>query len=322
MQRQLAFLPVSSRLVLTVALVVGGGTFVSMPQPATASPRPSCVAEAVDEAAAQRVAATCGKSVEILAERTEVSQTWANIDGSQTVEIATEPVRVRKGSSWVPVNTRLKATADGIVPRASALPISFSAGGNGPLATLRDGSKKLAVSFPGALPKPELAGDTATYRDVYPGVDLKVTAQSVGFTEELVVRTREAARSPKLASLKFGLTTKGVKVAADATGALRANDGRGRAVFTSPAPFMWDSSVDGEASASAPEIPQRKVGASGVPKKDVVDRGAGKVRVRRVPMKVSVGKSDLTLVPDQALLSVLGLLRSAAHAGKSGVVAR
>ncbi|MEU8387339.1 carboxypeptidase regulatory-like domain-containing protein [Micromonospora sp. NPDC048843] len=241
--------------------------------------------------------------MEILADRTEVSQTWANTDGSQTVEIGVEPVRVRKGSTWVPVDTSLKATANGIVPRASALPLSFSAGGNGPLATLSDGAKELAVSFPGTLPKPVLAGDTATYRDVYPGVDLKVVAQSVGFTEELVVRTRQATRNPKLASLTFGLATKGVEVEADATGALSARDSKGKAVFTSPAPFMWDSSIDGEAAKSSPEAPQVKVGADAVRKKDAPERKAVKERARRAPMKVSLGKSDLTVVPDQGLLT-------------------
>ncbi|GIF18174.1 hypothetical protein BJ973_008862 [Actinoplanes tereljensis] len=280
-----------------------GGTFVPTPDAAVAAPKPACTAEAADEAAAQRVAALCGKPVEILTDRTEVSQTWANADGSQTLEVGIEPVRVRKGTGWVPVDTNLKATSAGIAPRASALPLTFSGGGAGPLATLQDGAKELAVSFPGTLPKPVLTGDTATYRDVYPGVDLKVTAEAVGFTEELVVRTREATRNPKLAALKFGLATKGLKVAADAAGALSAVDAKGADVFTSPAPFMWDSSVEGEAAASAPEAPQLKGGAKLVPKKDGPDKKTAKERARRAPMKVSLAKNAMTIVPDQQLLT-------------------
>ncbi|MET8530171.1 hypothetical protein, partial [Micromonospora sp. NPDC005172] len=85
--------------------------------------------------------------------------------------------------------------------------------------------------------------------------------------------------------------------------ALSARDGMGKAVFTSPTPFMWDSSIDGEAAKSAPEAPQTKVGTDTARKKDAPERKAIKERVRRAPMKVSLGRSDLTIVPDQGLLT-------------------
>jgi hypothetical protein len=88
-----------------------------------------------------------------------------------------------------------------------------------------------------------ITGDTAVYRDVLPDVDLKVTAQALGFSEVLVVRSRTATRNPRLASLTFGLATKGVDVAAESTGGLAARDAKGAAVFTAPAPLMWDSSA-------------------------------------------------------------------------------
>ena len=42
------------------------------------------------------------------------------------------PVFRTIGASWVPVDTRLKQTAAGLEPRATVLPMVFSAGGDGP----------------------------------------------------------------------------------------------------------------------------------------------------------------------------------------------
>ncbi|MEJ3746049.1 hypothetical protein WEI85_22495 [Actinomycetes bacterium KLBMP 9797] len=179
--------------------------------------------------------------MEILSARTEVSQTFLNPDGSQTLEESIEPVRVRKGGNWVSVDTTLKATADGVEPRATVLPVAFSGGGDGPLAQLKHGERSLTMSWPGRLPAPVVAGDTATYRDVLPGVDLRVTAQALGFSEVLVVRTREAAANPKLAEIKFGLSTNGVTARKAEGGGLVARDAKGDEVFSSPAPLMWDS---------------------------------------------------------------------------------
>jgi hypothetical protein len=298
---------VAIHVLMAAILVLTVSVFIAPPPPAAAAPAPACATEAPDDAAAHRAAALCGRPVEILAERTEVSQTFANTDGSSTVELGIEPVRVRKGSSWVPIDTSLKATAEGISPRSAALPLTFSAGGDGPLAQLRDGARRLAVSWPGRLPKPVLTGDTATYRDVLPDIDLKVTAQSAGFTEELVVRTRAATRNPKLATLRFGIATTGVKVAPVAGGGLAARDSRGTEVFTSPAPLMWDSSPEVAEPAPAIAPPARqKAGAKLAPpakgEKDEPGNSSGE-RVRRAVMKVSVAPGSMTLVPDRKLLT-------------------
>jgi hypothetical protein len=201
----------------------------------------------------------CGKRVEILAERSEVAQTFVNPDGTRTIEESIEPVRVRHGTGWVPIDTALKATAAGVEPRAAPLPMTLSAGGDGPLARLRDGSNEISFSWPGTLPKPVLRGNIALYRDVLPGVDLQVTADSLGFSELLIVRDRTAGADPRLSTLKFGLATKGVSVKATAEGGLVARDKRGRSVFTAPAPLMWDASIQeaGEDNAKAPAPPRR-----------------------------------------------------------------
>ena len=190
---------------ISAAVLVAASLAVpAIERPAAAAPAaaPDCQPEQPNEQMAGRTAAACHRRVEILSERTEVSQSFANGDGSQTLEVGIEPERVRKGNNWVPVDTRLKQTAAGIQPRASVLPVTFSAGGDGPFARLRDGAKEIALSWPDTLPKPVIAGDTAVYREVLPDVDLKVTAQALGFSQVLVVRSRAATKNPKLATLE------------------------------------------------------------------------------------------------------------------------
>ncbi|MFC8849458.1 MULTISPECIES: carboxypeptidase regulatory-like domain-containing protein [unclassified Micromonospora] len=284
---------------------------------AAAPPKGACVEEQPNGNAARRMVATCGRRVEILSERTEWSQTFANVDGSQTLEQTIEPTRVRKGGSWVPVDTTLKATAGGIAPRATVLPMVFSAkGGDGPFATLRDGSRRIEVSWPGKLPAPVVNGSTATYRDVLPDVDLQVTAQPLGFSEVLVVKTRAAAANPKLATLRFGVETKGVTVGPSSGGGLAARDNKGGIVFAAPAPLMWDSSEAGDPVGGTLEKgrgqaagPSRKptaaeAGAVGARTdgtaagRDDAPEGA-----RRAVMPVRVDGDTMTLVPDKAMLA-------------------
>ena len=278
----------------SVAVLVAAGLAVpAFDRPADAAPAapPDCKIEQPTEQLAGRTAAACRQRVEILSERSEVSQTFANGDGSQTLEVGIEPQRVRKGANWVPVDTRLKATAAGLEPRSTVLPVTFSAGGTGPFARLRDGAKEIALSWPGTLPKPVIAGDTAVYPNVLPDVDLKVTAQALGFSEVLVVKSRAATKNPKLADLKFGLATKGVNVGAEATGGLAARDAKGAAVFTAPAPLMWDSTVDTAQARDPEKVP------------DPAQKPAADSPVRKSVMKVRASRTQLTLTPDTRMLA-------------------
>ncbi len=311
------------------------GAVLVAPAPAAALPTvqsdPTCVAEQPDAESAWAMVGVCARRVEILSERTEVSQTFLNVDGSRTLEESTEPVRVRQGSSWVPVNTVLKPTEAGISPKASVLPVVFSNGGDGPLARVMDGDRELTMSWPGRLPTPVLEGDTAIYRDVLPDVDLRVTAQALGFSEVLVVRTPAAAKNPNLAEVRFGLSTKGVAVLPTAAGGLVARDDQGKPVFTAPAPLMWDSSsaddssadddgrpadglaprggeqkstgsISGSKASEAAQTVARAAAAAGAAEPDdpevSVPDGA-----RRAVMPVRVDQESLTIVPDQKILT-------------------
>ncbi|MEV0903202.1 hypothetical protein [Actinoplanes sp. NPDC049802] len=123
-----------------------------------------------------------------------------------------------------------------------------------------------------------------------------MTASATGFSEVLVVRTRNAAGNPDLRSLKFGLDTKGVSVGKSAAGGLSARDSSGAEVFAAPAPLMWDSSesVEQQAMASGETRPN-DLGPSG-------EETQGD-RVRQAVMPVKVSDESVTIMPDQAMLT-------------------
>ncbi|WP_405799854.1 hypothetical protein [Streptomyces sp. NBC_01506] len=83
--------------------------------------------------------------------------------------------------------------------------ITFSGGGDGPLVTMERAGRSLELAWPRGVPAPELAGDTATYRDILPAVDLRLGAMPDGFTQLLVVKTQEAATNPELTELRLKL---------------------------------------------------------------------------------------------------------------------
>ncbi|MGH3736072.1 MAG: hypothetical protein ACRDT6_10700 [Micromonosporaceae bacterium] len=120
--------------------------------------------------------------------------------------------------------------------------MSFSAGGTSqPLVRLSSAGRELTLRWPGRLPRPELAGDTATYRDVLPGVDLRLQAMPQGYNTVFVVKDRAAAAQPALRRLAFGLRTSGVSVRMRPDRSLVGLDAAGEAVFQAPPPALWDS---------------------------------------------------------------------------------
>lgn len=192
-----------------------------------------------------------GRRVLVTAELGESREVYANADGTFTADLRVAPVRVRRGAGWVRVDTTLRWQADGSVgPVAAARGVVFSGGGDRPLVRLaadgangggRDGGgKEIVLRWPGRLPVPVLSGDTATYREVFPGVDLRMRARPQGFSKVLVVKNRAAATGPALGRVAFGLTTRGLAARADKHGNVGFHDANGMAIAVG-APLMWDS---------------------------------------------------------------------------------
>ncbi|MGW4638625.1 LamG-like jellyroll fold domain-containing protein [Sphaerisporangium sp. NPDC004334] len=272
-------------IVLAVAVSLTTGSFVAGGAVHAAAPAAAATADppAWTEQDAMTRARSDGRRVEALAARTETRQVFANPDGTFTSETSALPERVRRGGGWAEVDTTLAFAADGTVrTTATPLDLAFSGGGTAPLASIGQDGRSVAMTWPGRLPKPVLAGDTATYGSVLPGVDLKVTASVLGFSEILVVKNREAAAEPGLAEIAFGMRAKGLAVRGTASGGLSAVNDAGTEVFHSPAPRMWDS--------------------SGATLRPTLALGPER-RNRQAVMGVEVAADRVTLTPDRALLT-------------------
>ncbi len=278
-----------------VLLVVGLAPFVAAlvaPQPALAVPGEDPVAP--DAASARVAARASGHRVEVGKARRETSQTFVNSDGSFTLEEYAGPVRARRADgSWGAIDTTLRRNPDGSVsPTLDTVSLSFSGGGRAALASVGAQGTQLSLVWPGTLPAPVLHAETATYPDVLPGVDLLVRAEVGGFSELLVVKTREAAANPALTAVSFTTVTRGLTLKPGQGGSVSAVDAHGNAVFGSGTAMMWDSGSRG----SDPVTRTSGERAAADP------RGAA-AGGRRAAMAVEVGPGRLTVKPDRALLT-------------------
>ncbi|MBG6135811.1 discoidin domain-containing protein [Longispora fulva] len=274
-----------------------GQTWSILPpaQAAPAKPPVPCPVDRPDEASAVLAAKLCKKTVKVSGSTTETDEIVANPDGTLTLQHHTRPVRVQRNGQWVPTDTTLRVAPDGsVVPGAVTLGVRFSGGGEGPLLTATVDGQELALGSPvGVLPKPVIAGDTATYPEVLRGVDLKVTAGVDGFSEVLVVKDRAAALDPKLRKLRFPTTTKGLTSRNAEGGRVELVDAKGRAVLTSSMAEMWDAAHERSREA-APKAAQRSAGAADAPAAP-----AGK----RAVMEIKAVAGAFELTPDKALLA-------------------
>jgi Concanavalin A-like lectin/glucanases superfamily len=200
-------------------------------------------------AAASASARRTGRRVEVQSARSALATVYANPDGSFTRVQSASPVRVRRGTAWVPVDPALHRRSDGsLTTNATTLSLRLSGGGTGSLAVLAGPGWSIALGWPDQLPAPVTSGATATYRGVLPGVDLSVTGTDHGFSEQLTVNSRSAAANPALRAIHFTLTSRGVSVHRAPDGTLTGIDDRGTSVFTALPPVMWDA--DGAADGN------------------------------------------------------------------------
>lgn len=154
-----------------------------------------------------------GESVEVGSLRSESGDVYATPDGNLEAREYLRPVRARVDGRWKPVDTNLVRTPQGVVaPGATTVGLEFSAGGDAPLVRLEKTGRELALSWPSKLPAPVLDGPTATYQNVLPDVDLRMSAQEDGFTQLLVVKSAEAAASEELNELRLRLSADGMDV--------------------------------------------------------------------------------------------------------------
>ncbi|WP_405557729.1 hypothetical protein OHV08_28140 [Streptomyces canus] len=259
-----------------------------------------------DAVAAMLAAKSQHSPVEVMNDRTDASQTFANPNGTFSYQVSAQPRWVERGGAWAKLDTKLERTKSGAVaPVRSESPLLLSGGGSGPLATMTVDGRKLSVSWPSALPKPSLSGDTATYANVLPhGVDLRVTVTAAGGVEEtLVVKNAQAAADPQLATLALNTVNgSGTSLVQDAGGNVTMKDKHGRALVTSPAPVMWDSADIAPAAspgASAGLTAPRRQAGTAVTASTARTPGS---RARTGRVRAVLKNRFLTLSPDMSLL--------------------
>lgn len=265
------------------------------PEPAAHADTPKAAAT---EEQAIATARRTGDPVEITSRRGEDRTVRALPNGRVEIQQHLRPIRARRGGGWSGIDTTLHRSGDAIVPAATTVALRFSTGGTGPMVRMTRSGRELALSWPRALPEPTLDGDTAVYHGVAgPDVDLRLRAQSDGFTHVLVVRTAEAARDPRVAKLALALS--GTRLAVNeerGSGVLKATDtGSGSVVFEAPSPMMWDSSQPVFPAASRTARP--RTGEAVNPAEEPAE-GA-----RTATVGMAVGGGKLTLTPDQSLLT-------------------
>ncbi|MET9497650.1 LamG-like jellyroll fold domain-containing protein [Streptomyces sp. NPDC006552] len=283
------------------ALTTVGAPVATASTAASASAESTGPAASEDEALAR--AKKSGEPVEVVSQRGESSEVFATPQGDLEAREYLRPVWTRQDGGWKHVDTDLEVTGEGTVtPKAATVGLQFSGGGDkSPLVKLQRAGRTLSLSWPTVLPKPEVSGDTATYHDVLPGVDLRMGAQEDGFTQLLVVKTAEAAASKSLAELRLELASRGLDVNETADGGLTATDpGAKGAVFEAPKPMMWDSSTGTAAGSTAPAT---KAALSAAADSADAEPAAGESgKLAPVGVNVPDTQDELVLTPDADVL--------------------
>lgn len=221
------------------------------------------VTQAADLVSARIAARAQGIRVEALSERTDTTTTWVNPTGTITTEMAGAPVRFKDASGrWMPVDLTLKAAGGEVVPSSSNLSVRLSSGGvAGSELAAMDHGRSRAVSWAlggglaGAkLPVPVLSGRSATYPNVEPGLDVRVSLRPEGFEQDFVIKDRAAADQIAAgqasnstaggASFSIPLKTKGLTARSTTDGGAEFVDGKGNRVSFIPPAQAWDSKID------------------------------------------------------------------------------
>ncbi|MFE9512468.1 DNRLRE domain-containing protein [Streptomyces sp. NPDC006643] len=233
-----------------------------------------------------------GKKTVVTDETTETTYTVANPDGTLTTELTAGPERVWKNGAWRKTDATLVEAADGTVT-SKAHPSGLRLGGKGgtlpkslraaqddtarDLVTLGSGEDEVTLQWKGGLPKPELDGTRARYKNAVPGADVIVEATRTGFEQFVEINERPAGAY----SYTLPVKAEGLKAKANKDGSVTFSDARTNAVrATMPAPVMWDAAVD---KVSGEHTNRVRVDM------EVIDKGAGRV--------------DLVVTPDAGYLA-------------------
>lgn len=258
----------ATALVMTFGLMEGMAT-AAIPErvPAEGPGDVKGPAEAEDAASALLMARLQDRRIEVTGERTESTTSWANPDGSMSLDTYTGPVRFKDdNATWRTVDPSLVEAPGGGV-RAVAHPLDLALAGEStaeevarveasggepgekktpavPLVSLDSGEGHgMTLSWRGALPDPTVHGTEARYPGVTTGTDMVVESTRTGFEQFLELKDRSAVDAT--GSVTLSLQAKGLTVKANADRSVTFLDkNTGKEAGVLPAPVMWDATVD------------------------------------------------------------------------------
>ncbi len=234
----------------------------SSPTAADPAPDASTLA-APTEAAAIGEAGSSGKMVNVTADTAENSITWANPDGSFTTQETGGPVRIADASTasgWRDINDTLVQNADGTVsPKSGYLPLTLSGAASaskvaqsGVVAVADGEGSTVKFGWGGAVPQPTLAGNTATYTNVEPNLNIVVTMTATGFEQFFVLTAPPTASELNLA---LPMSAPGLSSNARTDGGINFTDSAKNLVGSIAPALMWDSRTDPQSGMPSHEMP-------------------------------------------------------------------
>jgi RHS repeat-associated protein len=220
---------------------------------------PSVVAELPDLQSAARRAAAQGHRVRVSASGTSRSRTYANPDGTLTIESYAAPSfhrsgADRRGATWVPLSgavTGAGTAADPLRVPDLARPVTLG----------RSAAQLVEIATPGGtvtlgaaglrLGAPARAGATTTYAGVATDTDLQLVTSPSGVKTNLVLRSARAPRSYRFHLADPMATLGSVRERADGSWLFSGALGDGYQLALAPAASYELGRPDGTPPASA-----------------------------------------------------------------------
>ncbi len=210
---------------------------------------------------AEQEAKRQNKRIEIESYRSETATTFANPDGKTLhTEVHSAPIRIKKDGTWHAIDTTLVEEGGLIRPKVAQSDLMLSPGGDTQLIKIKGEQGWAVIAAPNKLPKVELKGNTATYRNAYgANADLVITVTPTGFRQEIVIRQRPGK------DLKLRVPVdlpNGLKFDKRSTPSVLSNDGRklvdlpGATMIDAKAMADPESGRVGSASASIEQTAQ------------------------------------------------------------------
>lgn len=173
---------------LTASVLVATGSPAAQAKTGAAQEKPAAETYERPDAVSARLAAQATRHEILVADATtETSRTFVRPDGSLRSELSLAPVRVqRSDGAWHDVDYNLARVDGGYAPKASPVPVTFSAGGSGPAVRLGTGAREVQLSWTADLPAPTIKGNSATYA-LTKTQSLVLSATVDGFEQSLVL---------------------------------------------------------------------------------------------------------------------------------------